>query len=122
MAVTVLNTFADVQNFIDQVLNANGQTGGLGASPHGAFWRTMKYDDFVTGNVPGVKDDAGNPMPVLVKGSSATSNLILALQGTAGIFGPQGTIGQMPANGPPWFTPDQITSIANWIDAGCHQF
>ena len=122
MAITPLNSFADVQNFFNKVLTDNGEIGGVPASPHNAFWKTLNYQQFVTGNVPGnVTDDAGQPIPILVKGNSAVSNLILALQGKGPLFGPQGSIGQMPANGPPMFTDDQIKSIANWIDAGCPQ-
>jgi hypothetical protein len=60
-------------------------------------------------------------MPVIVKGNSANSNLIIALQGIGTVFGPDSVIGQMPANGPPFFTVDQIASIAAWIDNGCPQ-
>ena len=58
--------------------------------------------------------DTGNPIPILVKGNSAQSNIILALSGTGPIFGPNGSAEQMPPSGPK-FTADQITSIANWI-------
>jgi len=119
MAISPLNSFQAVQQFIDQILTQNGEQGGVPVSPHAAFWLTMTYDQFVNGNVPGVTDDAGNPMKILVKGDSANSNLILSLQGTSGIFGPNGSIGQMPANGPPFFTTDQIASIAAWINKGC---
>ena len=54
-----------------------------------------------------MKDDAGQPVPILVKGDSAHSNLILALRGQGPLFDPtNGSIGQMPANGPPMFTDD----------------
>lgn len=120
MAITPLNSLADVQKFIDQILTQNDEQGGVGASPHKAFWSTLTYDQFVTGNFPGVTDpDTGQPMPILVNGNSAKSNLILSLQGQGPIFGPAGSIGQMPANGPPFFTPDQVASIAAWIDKGC---
>src|ERR1700692_4434656 len=83
---------------------------------------SLTYDQFVNGNVPGVTDPTTNlPMPVLVKGNSANSNLIMALQGIGAAFGPDSEIGQMPANGPPFFTADQIASIAAWIDNGCPQ-
>jgi hypothetical protein len=121
MAVTPINSFLDLQNFFTKVLTDNREIGGIPASPHAAFWKTMSYQQFVTGTVPGVTDDAGKPIPILVKGSSAASNLILSLQGKGPLFGPGGSIGQMPANGPPMFTDDQIKSIANWIDAGCPQ-
>jgi hypothetical protein len=122
MAVTQLNHYADVQKFITSILQANGQY-PVGP-PHKNFWETLSYTDFVNGNVPGVKDPNTNlPMPILIKGNSAKSNLILALQGAAGtVFDPDtGAFGRMPANGPPFFTDDQIKSIANWIDGNCPQ-
>jgi hypothetical protein len=123
MATTSLNSFAAVQHFIDQVLTANNEQSGVRVSPHKAFWSTLTYDQFVNGNVPGVADpNSGDPMPILVKGNSAQSNLILALQGVGPIFGPEGAIGQMPANGPPFFSAEQIGAIAAWIDNGCPQF
>jgi hypothetical protein len=122
MPVTPLKTYADVQKFIASVLTANGESAAN--APHGTFWSSLSYTQFVTGNVPGVTNpDTGLPMPILVKGSSAQSNIILALQGAAGTpFDPNtGSFGQMPADGPPMFTADQIQSLANWIDAGCPQ-
>ncbi|MEP7342381.1 MAG: hypothetical protein ABI977_31935 [Acidobacteriota bacterium] len=112
-----LTSFAQVQAFITQVLQQNQEAGGVADSPHKAFWSTLSYQDFVSGNVPYVDP----PMPILVKGDSKSSNIILALQGAIGTpFDPStGSIGQMPANGPPFFTADQIQEIADWIDAGC---
>lgn len=122
MAVTRLNSFGDVQRFIGQVLLQNNEQGAVSFSPHKAFWSTLTYEQFVNGNVPGVTDPTTRaPMPILIKGNSAQSSLILALQGSGPIFGPDGPIGQMPANGPPFFTADQIASIAAWIDNGCPQ-
>jgi hypothetical protein len=119
-AATSITSFAQLQSFINQVLTANNEWAGVSDSPHLAFWTTLSYQQFVTSNVPGVTDpNTGSPMPILVKGSSATSNLILALQGVGPDFGPDGGIGQMPSNGPPFFTTDQIASIAAWIDNGC---
>jgi hypothetical protein len=122
MAITKLNAYHEVQQFIGSVLNANGQTAAH--APHKDFWATLSYDDFVNGNVPNVSDpNTGQPMPILVRGDSAKSNLILALRGAQGtVFDPDtGTFGQMPATGPPFFTDDQINTIAAWIDAGCPQ-
>jgi hypothetical protein len=111
-----LNSFADVQAFITQVMKDNQEDGGLPASPHKDFWNQLTYSQFTQGNVPGVNP----PLPILVVGNSAASNLILSLQGKGPLFDPNtGTIGQMPANGPPMFTADQIKQIADWIDAGC---
>jgi len=121
MAITPLHSFAAVQSFISQLLSQNKEQGGVGFSPHKAFWKTLTYDQFVNGNVPGVSDpNTGKPIPILVKGNSAQSNLILALQGIGPIFGPA-QFGQMPANGPPFFSADEIASIAAWIDSGCPQ-
>ena len=120
MTALQLKSFADVQRFITQVLSQNGQQGGVQSAPHQAFWTSLTYDQFVNGNVPGITDpNTGQPMPILVKGNSAQSNLILSLQGQGAAFGPDGAIGQMPANGPPFFTPDEISAIATWIDSGC---
>ena len=86
MAVTPLNSFVDVQRFIDQILTQNNEQGDIPNSPHKAFWSTLTYDRFVNGNVPGVTDpNTGNPMPILIKGNSAQSNLILSLQGSGPI-------------------------------------
>jgi hypothetical protein len=120
MALTPLNSFSDVQKFITKVLTDNGDIGSVTGAPHKAFWSDLSYDQFVNGNVPGVPDPAsGKPVPILVKGNSANSNLILSLQGKGPLFDPTtGSIGQMPFQGTP-FSDDQIISIANWIDAGC---
>jgi hypothetical protein len=121
MAITQLNSFAALQQFIEQVLVQNNEKGGVGFSPHKAFWMDLTYDQFVNGNVPSVTEpETGKPIPILVKGNSEQSNLILALQGSGPLFSPN-EFGQMPANGPPFFSPDQIASIAAWIDAGCPQ-
>jgi hypothetical protein len=121
MAITALNSFADVQSFITQVLVQNGQQGGVGFAPHKAFWNTLTYDQFVNGNVPGVLDPAtNNPIPILAKGNSAQSNLVMALKGEGPLFA-DAVFGQMPANGPPFFSDDDIAAIAAWIDNGCPQ-
>jgi hypothetical protein len=48
-------------------------------------------------------------------GDSRNSNIIQAMQGVGSLFGPDGSYGQMPANGPPFFTADQIASVAAWM-------
>jgi hypothetical protein len=118
-----LKSYAEVQAFITNVLAANGEAGGVNSAPHLAFWSTLSYNDFVNGSVPHVIDPSTQlPIPILVKGNSAQSNLILSLQGKGPLFDPKsGSIGQMPANGPPMFTLDQIKQIADWIDSGCPQ-
>jgi hypothetical protein len=117
---TTLHSYAEFQAYIDAILDANGQlpVGG----PHRRFWGTMTYDEFVSGDVPHVSDPAtGGPMKILTVGDSKSSIFVQALAGTPGTpFDPEtGDFGQMPANGPPYFTDEQIAPIAAWIDAGC---
>ncbi|MEJ0037748.1 MAG: hypothetical protein WDO68_17020 [Gammaproteobacteria bacterium] len=112
--------YAQLGKYIDSLLSANNQL-PVGP-PHRGFWNTLGYDDFVNGNVPNVRDPATHqPMKILVVGDSKSSNLIHALRGTPGTaFDPDtGAFGMMPANGPPFFTPEQIAPVAAWIDAGC---
>jgi hypothetical protein len=116
---TIITSYAQLGQYIDSILKANGDLPVNG--PHKQFWDTLTFDQFTTGNVPGVVDpNTHQPMKILVVGDSKSSNLILALSGAKGtVFDPQtGAIGQMPDGGTP-FTPDQIAPIAAWIDAGC---
>ncbi len=116
-----LKSFAEVQAFITKVLTDNSDIGKVQNAPHDAFWNQLTYDQFVNGNVPGVTDlNTGAPIPILVKGKSSSSNIILSLQGK-GLFDPQtGEFPRMPEGGTP-FTQEQINQIADWIDAGCPQ-
>ncbi|MFL6332942.1 MAG: hypothetical protein ACJ754_06305 [Pyrinomonadaceae bacterium] len=121
MALT-LNSYADVQKHLNDILTANGQVNDTKHAPHKDWWNSVTYEQFVSGNVPGVSDpNTGQPMPILVKGDAAQSNIILALQGTPGtVFdNNSGAIGQMPADGPPFFTQEQIQPLIDWINAGC---
>jgi hypothetical protein len=112
MAIT---SYAQLGQLINTVLEQDGELGDVPHAPHASFWTSLSYDEFVYGNVPGVSP----PVPILVIGDSKNSNLIQALQGVGPLFGPNGSIGQMPADGPPFFTDDQIAEIAAWIDARC---
>jgi len=117
---TTITSYAQLGQYINDILAANGES-PVGP-PHGQFWDTLTYGEFITGNVPNVIDpNSGQPMKILVVGDSAASNLIQALEGAPGtVFDPNtGAFGQMPANGPPFFSADQIAPIAAWIDAGC---
>jgi hypothetical protein len=115
MAIT---SFAQLTQFMGNILSENGQAADSQNAPHGAFWSTLTYDQFVNGNAPNIDP----PAKILVVGNSAQSNLILALRGSGKLFDPNtGSYGQMPADGPPFFTDDQINQIAGWIDAGCPQ-
>jgi hypothetical protein len=108
--------FQQLKDYIDSVLANNNEAGAVAGSPHRAFWSNLTYQQFTTGNVPGVDPS----VPILVVGKSDQSNIVLALQGSGPLFDPDtGAYGQMPANGPPFFTDAQVAEIAGWIDAGC---
>ena len=129
-APTTITNYAQLQTYLNTTLSSliSSQTGNneledtQTQSPHLDFWNSMTYQQFITGNVPHVSDpNTGKPMPILVVGNSASSNIIMALRGTPGTpFDPNnGAFGQMPADGPPFFSPQQIQPIADWIDNGC---
>jgi hypothetical protein len=112
MAVPPVTSFQDVQSLFNNHGNPNS------SAPHGEFWTT--YKQFTTGDVPGVTPHpVPTPVPILVIGNSAQSNIILALRGQGPLFDPNtGTVGQMPAVGN-LFSDEQINALAAWIDAGC---
>jgi hypothetical protein len=118
----ILNSFTEVQTFIEEIMEQDKKEGAPPPkSPHKAFWSSLSYEEFTTGNVPGVLDPTTKlPVPILVKGNSASSNLILSLRGQGPLFDPNhGAFGRMPANGPRGFTEKQIQLLADWIDLGC---
>lgn len=114
MAIT---SYAELQQFMIDTLTANiSESSGNNeeydaenSAPHGAFWKTMSYEEFTTGDIFGY--------PIVDCGHSDKSNIILALKGEAPFDG--SVFQRMPGDGPPWFTPDQIAEIAGWIDANC---
>jgi hypothetical protein len=116
-----LNSYADVQNHLNNVIAQLGSN--IGRARHGAFWNSLTYQQFITGNVTNISRPPGDPpnangtWKILVVGQSANSNIIKALEGNPPF---DGTIfPQMPADGPPYFTQDQIQPLADWIDAKC---
>jgi len=122
LEVMTLKSFAEVKAFIERIMEENKKEGALPPkSPHKAFWATLNYEQFTTGNVPGVLHPITKlPVPILVKGDSAKSSLILSLRGCGPLFDPEkGAFGRMPGNGPPFFTDHQIQELADWIDFGC---
>ncbi len=103
-----ISNYKDLQTLLNNFVSANALTPAL--APHGVFWETMDYEQFITGSVLGQQ--------ILVKGDSKKSFIIQILSGPAGGFP------QMPQPSPPYNSKspkqsDVITSIANWIDAGC---
>lgn len=107
-----LTSFKEVQAFF------KGITPG---PPHGEFWNTLSYTDFVTGTVPGVTVPDTTPpqkVPILIKGNGAQSNIVQALAGT-GLFDPiTGSFARMPYQGP-YFSSTQIQELSDWITNGC---
>ena len=105
-----INNYKDLQNLLNSFVSVNNLSPGL--APHGVFWNSLTYDQFVTGNVPNIG------VPILVKGNAAESNLIQVLKGTSSDFP------QMPQPSPPYDAKspsqdDVISEISAWIDAGC---
>jgi len=128
-AATTLDHWPQIQAFLISTFTAdvgsgtNAEADAAQNAPHAAFWQSMTYSQFVTGNVPGVTDpNTGAALPILIVGNSQKSNIVMALQGTPGsIFDPTtGGIGQMPQGFTP-ITAAGIQRLANWIDAGCPQ-
>ena len=103
-----LNNFADVQNLLNNFVASAGVTPTQ--APHGVFWDT-DYESFMNLSIFG-------EYPVVDKGNSAGSNIILALKGELS------GIPQMPQPDPPYnnANPSQsevISELSAWIDAGC---
>ena len=111
--MATLKNYADVQAALNTFVQQAGVTPGQ--APHGAFWNSMTYQQFITGNIPGVPE---GPWKVLVVGDSKNSNIIQILNGVGDAYN---DFGQMPQPSPP-YQPEQatlITELAAWIDAGC---
>jgi hypothetical protein len=117
-----LTSYSDVQTYLDDLVATLGAN--IGGAPHGAFWRTLSYEQFTTGSVPGVSGIAPGDPPnpngtwqILVVGDAASSNIIKALQGNPPFDG--SIFPQMPADGPPFADAAQIQPLADWITAKC---
>ena len=112
--MATFNNYADVQAGLDAFVSQAGVN--IDGAPHGAFWQSMSYTDFTTGDIPNVS--SGGPWPVLVIGHSDQSNIIQILEG---IGAAAKKFGRMPRPRPP-YDPEQsetITALAAWIDAKC---
>jgi hypothetical protein len=111
--MTTFNNYADVQAGLDSFVNQAGVN--ISGAPHGAFWQTMDYTEFTTGDIPGVPP---GPWPVLVIGDSANSNIFQIL---SGLGAAAKKFGRMPRPRPP-YEPEQsdlLAALAAWIDAKC---
>jgi hypothetical protein len=112
--MATLKNYADVQAALNAFVKQAGVAPGL--APHHIFWNTLTYEQFTTGNVPGVTHNG--PWKILEIGDSANSNIIQILQGHGKAFE---NFGQMPRPSPP-YNPEQdtlIKELAAWIDGGC---
>jgi hypothetical protein len=108
--MTKINSYKELQNFLTKVITDNGQYDDTDGAPHGIFWEHMTYQQFTTGNVPVV---GGGRLRILIPGNPDGSTLISILKA------PFGGYRRMPAVGPPFFTDDQVASVADWISRNC---
>jgi len=111
--MATLTNYAQVQAALNSFVQQAGVTPGQ--APHGAFWNSLTYDQFINGNVPNISP---GPWKILVVGDSKSSNIIQILSGYGNAFN---DFGQMPQPNPP-YNPEQatlITELAAWIDASC---
>jgi hypothetical protein len=108
-----IQSYAQLQAYMDQMIQRYST--GISGAPHKAFWNTLTYEQFTTGNVPRVNP----PVRILVLGAGAGSNIVQALQGVGPLFGPSGTFGIMPADGTGPWTADEIKPLIDWINANC---
>jgi len=103
--------FADIVTLLDTLANGNGV-----AAPHGAFWDGIARADFIAIQT----DQWGAPGPLVTPGSPNSSNLYLALAGTAP-FGGSG-IPRMPdvnqAATSRYATDAELKIVSDWITAG----
>lgn len=107
--MSTLNNYADVQRALNDFCNHVGVDPT--AAPHGDFWNTMSYNDFVTGDIPRFKG-----VKVLVVGDAANSNIIQILKG----IGEQAdNYGAMPPGVPENQKADIIATLSDWIVRKC---
>jgi len=103
-----MTRFEHVKQILEDAIAGND----IGA--HGTFWRTLNLEQFKQKKVYGRR--------LVVPGDVASSNLVLALRGTAPFGSDLGTPGatypRMPVGFPP-VAEEQIVFIEDWILAGC---
>nr|WP_299506769.1 cytochrome c [uncultured Rhizobium sp.] len=105
-----ISNYADFQAFVSDTMAKLGADAEF--APHERFWSTLSYDAFTQGNVPGISET----VRIVTPGDAAGSAFIQALKGEGMFTGSD--FRRMPAGGP-FFSDEQITEIAAWIDAFC---
>lgn len=107
-----INSYADVKSMFNDYVKFNGLAGEIkSSSPHHAFWDSLSYTEFTTGNVPGVG------VKICDCGNTDNSNIYNILKGS--IDG--GAYSRMPGGGP-FFPEAQIDSFGVWIKNNCPEF
>lgn len=99
-----INSYQDVIDMFNDYVSLNGIN--ITGSPHMAFWDSLSYTQFTTGNVPNVG------IKICECGNSENSAIVQILE--AAYDG----ISEMPLNGP-YFPQEQIDKFATWIDNNC---
>jgi hypothetical protein len=126
-----LNNYADVQTALNTFVTQAQVTPGQ--APHGAFWQSLSYEDFISKNI----DSGGHIVPantagtwkIVTPGNADASTIIQVLCGYGDAFN---AVGQMPQPSPPYSLNDAqppqpltygqfalVCDLRNWINAGC---
>ena len=105
-----MNRFQKLIQILDAAVG--GPTAPVGF--HGAFWRGVSRNDFVTMKIFGLE--------LISIGDGAGSNLVKALKGEtpfgADAGNPEASFNRMPSGMTP-VSPDDVAFIQTWIDEGC---
>jgi len=107
--MSTLKNYADVQLALDNFCSHVGVDPN--SAPHGAFWHTLSYSQFIGGEVPNFQG-----VKVLIVGDSKKSNIIQILQGIGELAE---DFGAMPPGVPLNQKTEIIAQLSAWIDARC---
>src|SRR5262249_45091228 len=105
-----LNSYKDVQDYFNNFVAAHSIS--IDDAPHGAFWNSLTYDEFVNGPVRGISAQ----LPTVVSGNSAAPTLIRIRRGRWKVGGKR--FPQMPGGGP-FMKNEEIAPPADWIARNC---
>src|SRR5271166_2598217 len=79
-----IQSYAELQMYMNNLITLYGTH--FDPRYHLAFWNTLTYEQFTTGDVPNISP----PVRILEIGNGAGSNIVQALQGVGPLFGPSG--------------------------------